>query len=162
MKLNFRNSIQVTLFKVELSGQISDGMWENARPHNHFEVWCNANVSVDAENVGRDLPYVRKSNYDFCSKELLNVIGERMVFAMNLRVNNPDLQDAVIDRIYDVNINNLSAKCEWHIKVKSTIEENFGSLENFDQQRRGPLAKKDLVRELQDMKKIINTVQAAK
>jgi len=34
----------VALWHNEISGQISDGMWENSRPFNHWQFWCRLNV----------------------------------------------------------------------------------------------------------------------
>ena len=81
--INFRNNIQAALFNVELSGQISDGMWENTRPHRHFEPWCRAEVNVNPDNVGVNF-YAPKNNYNFSSKELLSIVGDRMIWAANL------------------------------------------------------------------------------
>lgn len=34
----------VALWVAEISGQISDGLWENSRPLNHWKYWCMMNV----------------------------------------------------------------------------------------------------------------------
>ena len=75
--LAFRNAIQAKLWE-ELDGQISDGYWENARPYNHWRVWCRATVIVDPVNVGRNF-YAEKDNYNFNSSELLEWVGDRML-----------------------------------------------------------------------------------
>ena len=36
------------LFEHELVGQFSDGMWENARPYDHWKFWCNLKVMETA------------------------------------------------------------------------------------------------------------------
>jgi hypothetical protein len=61
----------------ELSGQISDGMWENSPPQNHWQVWSDAKVVVDPRNAGRNF-HAAKSNYQLNSKELLSVVGDEM------------------------------------------------------------------------------------
>jgi hypothetical protein len=78
--INFRNLIQVALWDEELSGQISDGFWENARPYDHYKVWCTANAKVDRKNLGVNF-WADKSNYDLCSSQLLGieVVAERML-----------------------------------------------------------------------------------
>lgn len=76
--LRVRNLAQKVLWENELSGQISDGQWENATPHNHWEPWCRATVVVDPDNVGRDF-YARRESYNFSAPDLLSVVGERMV-----------------------------------------------------------------------------------
>lgn len=76
--LYVRNPAQKILWDEELAGQISDGHWENARPYDHWKVWCDATVAVRPEAVGRTF-YARRSSYNFTDPELLSIIGERMV-----------------------------------------------------------------------------------
>lgn len=76
--LRVRNAAQKILWDDELSGQISDGAWENAMPLDHWKPWCRAEVVVDPANVGRNF-YVRKDSYLFTSTSLLEIIGERMI-----------------------------------------------------------------------------------
>ena len=76
--LAVRNEAQRILFVEEIAGQISDGAWENARPFDHWIVWCDADVIVDPDNVGRDF-YARKDNYGITRKDLLDIVGERML-----------------------------------------------------------------------------------
>lgn len=91
-----RNVAQKALFEEELQGQLSDGYWENTKPHDHWEPWCRCTVLVD-ENVGRnfdwykgkrydrrtgrDYPVSRplKSNYNFANSMLLEAVGDRML-----------------------------------------------------------------------------------
>lgn len=75
--LTVRNQAQKILFDEEMSGQISDGMWENTRPYDHWEPWCDAEVVV-GENVGRNF-YARKDNYNLTNKDLLDIVGDRML-----------------------------------------------------------------------------------
>lgn len=83
-QLVVRNLAQKVLFMEELQGQISDGMWENARPFEHWKVWCDSEleVIVNANNVGRNFSAI-KSNYNLNSSELLECVGDRMV--LNVR-----------------------------------------------------------------------------
>lgn len=75
---------QVTLFKHELSGQISDGHWENSAPRDHWKFWCNADLKVTPEGtepgyvtVNWDTPC--RTYYGTTSPALLSVVGERMM-----------------------------------------------------------------------------------
>lgn len=77
MTITFRNLVQKNLFDIELSGQISDGHWENARPMDHWKDWCNTNTEV-GEKVGRDF-YTQKDNYNLSDKFLLDCVGDRML-----------------------------------------------------------------------------------
>jgi hypothetical protein len=66
---------QRVLFVYELTGQLSDGHWENARPSNHWRSWCDAEVLV-GENIG--VNFWSSRVYDFASSDLLDVVGTRM------------------------------------------------------------------------------------
>ena len=75
--LNVRNARQAALFHCELQGQISDGKWENTA-NTGWEQWCRATAVVDPSNVGRDF-YARKDNFQLNAKDLLEVVGGRML-----------------------------------------------------------------------------------
>ena len=82
MKLKLRTARQVALFNTEISGQLSDGSWENTQPHDHWKVWCDCEVEVAEDgNVGRNFSAI-KSGYALHS--LIEYIGDRMVFIGNL------------------------------------------------------------------------------
>jgi hypothetical protein len=84
--LRVRTRSQKVLFDSELSGQISDGLWENARPQNHYLPWCKAEVVVDPISAGRNF-YASKDNYNFLA--VIPYIGERMIEAVRVQTNNP-------------------------------------------------------------------------
>lgn len=75
-----RNEAQRILFEEELSGQISDGHWENSRPYDHWGPWTSAVVIVspDGETVGRTF-WAQKTAYNFTDRDLLDVVGDRMI-----------------------------------------------------------------------------------
>ena len=152
--INFRNNVQAVLFQVELSGQISDGMWENARPYDHWQPWCGAEVRVNPSNMGINF-YPRKNNYNFTSKELLDCIGERMVWACNLAEKGYDL--ATIETFYDFfDRIGESPLNEYWTKKRALMVEKFGSYENLIKGREnGSYDLKKLKAELKDMKTII-------
>jgi hypothetical protein len=76
--LRVRNIEQAALW-LELDGQISDGKWEGARPHDHWQVWCKAEVVVaNDDNLGRNF-WAVKDNYNFSDRELLKIVGLRML-----------------------------------------------------------------------------------
>jgi hypothetical protein len=93
--LAVRNQVQAALFEKELKGQLSDGMWENSSPREHWKPWCSAEVIVDPENVGRDF-YADKDNYNFNSTFLLECVRDRML-ALAQEVD-PDLTMADLRR----------------------------------------------------------------
>ena len=82
--LHFENEVQKALWEVELAGQISDGKWENTKPFNHWIFWGNVQTVVDGK-LGVEINGIgpEKSNYNFNSRELLEIVGDRMVAFAN-------------------------------------------------------------------------------
>lgn len=81
--LAVRSIEQKILFDEELSGQISDGNWENLNVRDHWQAWCDAEVIVDPDNVGRDFT-ARYDSYNFTDPDLLSVVKERMLVTVRL------------------------------------------------------------------------------
>lgn len=50
--INFHNNVAAALFNGELSGQISDGLYENRTPSDHWEWLEDVECKLDPENVG--------------------------------------------------------------------------------------------------------------
>jgi len=66
----------------EVTGQLSDGAWENARPLDHWKFWCDATVAVD-KNLATPCfrsngNYCSKRNYDFLSLLKYDVVKARI------------------------------------------------------------------------------------
>ena len=82
----FRNRGQVALFCGEITGQMSDGHWENHPIHSHWIPWCNVEkfgvnaneVGVVSEN-GKAKYHLPTRNYKLSNNQLLSVIGGRML-----------------------------------------------------------------------------------
>lgn len=89
--LNLRNQAQVILFNEELAGQISDGVWENARPFNHWK-WVPGHDSVGISpapgfsTLNEAWGFVPPRRYNFCNSLLIEVCGERMIEAVKTRL----------------------------------------------------------------------------
>jgi hypothetical protein len=79
-KVLFVENIEQAALWLELDGQLSDGHWENARPYDHWKVWCSAEVMVApaGQPVGRTFAAM-KSNYNFAAPELLDAVALRML-----------------------------------------------------------------------------------
>ncbi len=79
-KVLFVENIEQAALWLELDGQLSDGHWENARPYDHWKVWCSAEVVVApaGQPVGRTFAAM-KDSYNFTSRELLEVVRLRML-----------------------------------------------------------------------------------
>jgi hypothetical protein len=73
----FRNEALQALWKEELCGQISDGMWENT-PNSGWLYWCNVNTSVgDGTYLANRIPPGVKHSFGF--SRLIPDIGDRML-----------------------------------------------------------------------------------
>lgn len=75
--LTVKNLSQTNLYNAELSGQISDGAWENARPFDHWKVWSDIDVVIGSP-IGYSGIYPRKTKYAFAN-QLLPYVGARML-----------------------------------------------------------------------------------
>ena len=69
------------LWEHELTGQFSDGMWENSGPRDHWMFWCRLEVKLEpsgAPRVETDYAYkCTKTGYNIAS--LYECVGRRMV-----------------------------------------------------------------------------------
>lgn len=75
--IRFATEDQAVLFNAVIRGQLSDGFWENSRPYGHYKLWCNATVEVGKQPGRNFIP--DKDNYNLADKELLDVVGQRMI-----------------------------------------------------------------------------------
>jgi len=87
--LNVQNMEQKIIFLTEMQGQLSDGMWENTQPYDHWVPWGLLTwdtVHVDLKNAGVQgvLGRAPKRNYRFNSTFLLDVVGDRIILKINL------------------------------------------------------------------------------
>lgn len=87
---------QKWLLEDELKGQISDGKWENSS-NNPWQDWTAAKVIVDPKNVGRNFR-TDKDNYQLNAKDLLDVVGDRMVENVQNKTANPDYNEKAMGK----------------------------------------------------------------
>jgi len=98
--INFRNRNQVILYVCELAGQISDGHWENAKPHDHWK-----NMSKATAKVGKPLGCVGfrpMRSYNFASRDLIEVVGDRMIEYVQIANTFPNLAPDQVRECEDV------------------------------------------------------------
>jgi hypothetical protein len=76
--LTFRNKAQEALWNEELTGQISDGMWENT-PNTGYEFWGAVKTAVGGSTSLRpsEVPYGVKATFGFA--KLTGYVGDRML-----------------------------------------------------------------------------------
>lgn len=70
----------LALWDNELTGQFSDGLWENSGPRGHWQFWSHLEASVasvDEECKVTASTYCDKNNYGLT--RLIEFVGERMV-----------------------------------------------------------------------------------
>lgn len=61
----FASDVQATLWDACITGQLSDGYWENSRPYDHWRFWCSLQLVTGSPGVVA-APYKRclKNNYN--------------------------------------------------------------------------------------------------
>ena len=73
----FRNAMLMELWGHELSGQISDGMWENTA-NTGWEYWCHTKTEIGPETrLLLPVGYGIKTNFQFT--KLIEYVGDRML-----------------------------------------------------------------------------------
>jgi hypothetical protein len=79
--IEFPNTSCFALWVAEISGQLSDGMWENTAPMDHWKFWCHLEPKVGGcrvvLNANRFVPYRQKTGYNIAA--LYEYVGDRMV-----------------------------------------------------------------------------------
>ncbi len=73
--ITFRNATQKVLWNHEISGQLSDGMWENSNVNE--KIW-SAEAHVGTPGVNFHTNGMR-ANFNFCNEQLLDIVGDRML-----------------------------------------------------------------------------------
>jgi hypothetical protein len=85
-QIRFANKTQVWLWTCELEGQISDGMWENSGPRDHWQEVCGADVIVGEPGLTNIYP---RRSYGF--RRLVEYVGDRMLVTGKLSKAYPEL-----------------------------------------------------------------------
>jgi len=74
----FSTASAVALWNWEFTGQISDGMWENTTPHDHWKVWCNLEAKIGKARRSKNTQYhIYKAGYNLGA--LKQYVGDRML-----------------------------------------------------------------------------------
>lgn len=72
--ITFRNFTQKCLWDNEISGQLSDGKWENSGVD---EIFWTARTMVGAPGVS--FKTWKRANFNFASSDLIDIVGDRML-----------------------------------------------------------------------------------
>jgi hypothetical protein len=74
----FATREQAVAYAVEMSGQVSDGQWENSRPFNHWEDMCSAEIGWSADKNKQGVyGFHPARKYNFANRELFEIVGKR-------------------------------------------------------------------------------------
>lgn len=96
-ELHVENPVQKALFLQVLSGQISDGYWENSRPGDHYQYWSlNFDQVIVDGTLSHNFYAPRK--YDFLASELLRCVGDQMLFCAKFTLLFPDLAFSLLQK----------------------------------------------------------------
>lgn len=156
-KIVFANNIQKALWENELRGQISDGVWENSRPHDHYKVWCSAKVEVAkaGEQTGRNF-WAQKDNYNLLAP--VEYVGDQMLVIAGLAEMFPKFEGRLPESAYDFkSLAKLAAEGkEWANKIVTEWIAAGITVEAIAEAE-GKFTMKQLRKELSEMKKIIRT-----
>jgi len=165
----FKNKAQAILYTTEMTGQISDGHWENATPSNHYKDMTAAEIRIDPTRPGTK-NFVPKRYYGFSSTNLLEAVGDRMLAKVKMSMAFPQISSNDLDDFGDdfesktsiQSLINYAEKGETYWverldKVKkslgvSTNEELLAAQEKLDTVK---YSMEDMKRDLRDMSGIV-------
>ena len=131
----FQNILQAALYENELTGQISDGYWENSTPRDHYHRPCAAAIVIDSKNPRVESDYLFKRRYNFANKELVDCVGERMkniVMLAKAGYDNSVIRDFDDVDSYSHVLFSTSESNEYWVKKSIKFEATFGTKEAYD------------------------------
>lgn len=149
---------QAALFEHELCGQISDGHWENSTPMYHWEPWarCTVRVAKKGEKLGRNF-YARRDRYNFCARDLLDVVEQRMINYARIAIAYGASHIEVLSNAFDLSGNWVGGpkyKGDFWAERRAAL-----SKYNLDEVRERlaavPYGHKELLKDLRELKKTI-------
>lgn len=155
----FRNFTQKILWDTEMSGQISDGYWENSSGDS-WAFWTTLNTDVDAKNPRVEANMApSRTNFNLSSKELLEIVGDRMIAMAKMSKITKD--EKLIDAAESLEgINDFeqfhkikNSDSEYRSKYLKVIDDDL-----FNKWLAVPYNMTKLVADLNDMKDIMKTV----
>lgn len=163
----FANHNQVILYECELSGQISDGHWENASPRDHWKNMTSAQISFSSDPMKQGVfGFHTKRKYHFAAPLLLDAVGDRMLFYVKFyntyKDVSLDLHDT-IDLLSKDYITSLTSSSDsyyekkvreimniLHLRSKEELNTVAAKVENFK------YSMQDLKKDLKQMSTIVN------
>lgn len=170
------NMSQACLFEMEISGQISDGKWENSRPYDHWKWVCHTQLGLSDKNYYTGPFHFKRYGIKNLYNEFMKYVKEgefpwpnRMIhygrFGTILDpkyINQLDGLSSFIEEIgfhEDINtLEDLKTKMPEYLKKywKDEYDEIF-STENIQKFRNSNYGVKELKEDLKALHKSVNT-----
>ncbi len=165
----FANNNQVILYECELSGQISDGHWENASPRDHWKDMTGAHVTFSPDPAKQGVyGFYPRRKYGFASPQLLEVVGNRMLFYVKFYNTYKSIgldHHHTVDMLED-NLTSLMGHDDGYFEKKAQELMhllNLGSKEELkmvvDKVNQFPYSMLDMRKDLREMSKIVTQVK---
>ncbi len=146
------NAVQATLYHTELTGQMSDGMWENSNPRDHWKIPSGATVVVDAANPRLD--FTPRRSYGFT--KLIEYVGDRMLQAARARLKYPNATDSAIGNLDSDYVWEQTG--EYYEGVKASLSSEFG-INNKAEQALALKALESYPYTIKDLKQDLRAIQ---
>lgn len=168
--IKVENQEQKIILLYEMLGQISDGAWENAIPYNHYRPWMKLkeeNMVIDPQDIGVDDSFrFAKRNYNFANKQLLDIVGERIILKINLYLKHGqkilDLlaeDHWLISDDFSYYIRMENSKDQYYIDKAKKLAEVGITKEMFQDVIDNPIyTRKDLNKDCKGLKKAFKTI----
>jgi len=157
----FRNFTQKCLWDNELSGQVSDGHWENSRNSN-WEFWCSLNTAVDEANPRVEARTSGKVEFGLANSMLLDIVGDRMLAMAKMSKVTTD-ENVVKAAEYLEGINS-EEELENALKTASPYYQEKYKLipdSDFKKMLTVPYTKANMISDLKDMSAIMKTANGS-
>ena len=162
-----RNNAQKVLLEHEMLGQMSDGMWENSRQD--YKLWHDTKfvVSTDGKLGTVGIPQYKKdrSRYNLNNRELLEIVGDRMIASARVCIAFPELvaseEDGAIQHCAEeaMNTGKISPRADYERDYLRKVESLIGkeNIETFIKaaQSESLYDMKKMRKDLADLKKIM-------
>lgn len=91
VKIVLPTSSAVALWNSEITGQLSDGMWENTAPYDHWKVWNHMEAVIGPVPMVTPYTHAKKTGYNLAG--LIEYVGDRMLASGRMAKANPTLKD---------------------------------------------------------------------
>lgn len=158
--IHFETKEAAALFEHEIMGQLSDGMWENTRPSDHWKFWHDSEIIVDGKVGYEHLSYkyvIKKNNYNIAA--LKQHVGDRMqAIVTAAKMNkNPELAEYIVDEHFRNVLKNNPSDDYWCEKAIAVKDEFGEDLDKAAEELKANIDHKDLDKAIKEIKLMFKT-----